>query len=72
MRKMVPENNERRRSECDRGENVFCLYAPFVRIRNLKTVCEKWCQRTMNDVGANATEERMFSACMHHLFGYGT
>ena len=26
----------------------------------------------MNDGGANATEERMFSAIMHHLFGYGT
>ena len=34
--KMAPENDERCRSECDRGENVLCLCAPFVRIRNLK------------------------------------
>jgi|GEM_PF-2165876 hypothetical protein len=37
-----------------------------------KNSMRKWRQRTMNDVGANATEERMFSACVHHLFGYGT
>ena len=38
----------------------------------LKTVSEKWCQRTMNDETADAGEERMFSAIPHHLFTYGT
>jgi hypothetical protein len=33
---MEPEDNEQRKSECERGENVHCLSAPFVQIRNLK------------------------------------